>query len=712
MLGNTAKKFKRSARTEKKMKKDSRMELFEVVDKKELEKRFPNLRNVLIVKFGVPSFQFSVATTGYLLYVLSPSLPFVFEVESAVINQHFDDRLIADTIYYLSQLRRIRIIQSLKSKDALFTSLISKTGVFVEKGSLEIGFTHPLTNKRLKTMSFPVNFKKGQGEEIHSLIQLENLGSMDEGEIEFPENCSIVSLKLIRKGMARSFTCLVWFMEKKFKGTKVYFCAVKIDINTRVNLYFTPRANFGDSSAKYGEGSGPGMSLVLSKIEISIGFQTLFKGHLEKYEFYSAIKKSPLNQQEDNYRFNLENLQPIIQQAALEEEILEMLAPTNLEHVLNNNNLPQDQIENTQNGYLLIEPTGATFTISESQGMNPSLAATFDQIQSPQLKTRAHSKNIPQSILSSCDVMLETSKDRALCMELQSLVKDLDPTKDTVIISRLLRSILPNLKSIACGIYGNFLVQILTTKLSSPQRRQFMLSSSKELANLCLDTKGIFCVQTLVDHLEGDEEYSLFYRLVEDNLESLVRDSQAGFVLKKAIQTFPLCYTQRMLALLRPRFLDYASDKFGICVIKFIIRRFEAERQLFREVSSDFLRHTRKGRQNSHFNFGLQHLLEASNAHRWQLPELEDIILAFMANDVKAKVRSKAVVQTIKLIYNYHDQAFVELRVRPHVLKQFEAPLTTNEVDLLAVAIAHWPDWDNLQEIREKASSHYRKNYM
>jgi hypothetical protein len=268
------------------------------VDKRELERRFPNLRNVLIVRFGAPFTAYPKTTKGNLLFVLSPSLPFVFEVLSTALSQHFEGHLIEDTIYYLSQLRRIRIIQSLKSKVALFASLDKKTGYFLEKGLLEIEFIHPLTNKRLKTMTMPAQFKKSADEEIHSLIQLEELRLADHAEVEFPENCSIVSLKMTRNGMTRSFTCLVWFMEKKFKNAKVYFCAVKIDMNTRVNLYFVPKTIFDDTSPILSQGSSSGMSLVLSRVEISIGYQATYKVHLEKYEFYSSVKKAALNDHE------------------------------------------------------------------------------------------------------------------------------------------------------------------------------------------------------------------------------------------------------------------------------------------------------------------------------------------------------------------------------------------------------------------------------
>ena len=188
---------------------------YEIVDSIELEKRFPTLRNVLIVNFRFSPRRLSKTIKNSMFYVLSESLPFVFEVSSETLNEHLDEDIIADTIAYLSQLRRIRIIQSLKNKDLIFSSLINKKGEFSEKGQLEIIFIHPLLNYRLTNLSFPANFKKSREEELHSLIQLEYEESMEYTEIEFPENCCIVSLRLTRKGMPRSFTCLIWFMEKR-----------------------------------------------------------------------------------------------------------------------------------------------------------------------------------------------------------------------------------------------------------------------------------------------------------------------------------------------------------------------------------------------------------------------------------------------------------------------------------------------------------------
>jgi hypothetical protein len=707
MLGNYHKKFNRHSRYDKQKKKDSRREFYEVVDRAELEERFPELNDVLIVKFGYHHLgEHQNKSLEHPQFILSQSLPFVFEVYSEILKMYLYDHHMGDTILYLSQLRRIRIIQSLKTRDLLFSTLENKQGQVSEKVQLDVCFSHPLTNKKLKNLHFQIPLKNYNKEDLHGLVSLNESDNEGSSQVEFPENCCVVSLKLIRKAMVRSFTCLVWFMEKKFKQKKVYFCSAKMDLNTKVNLYFTAKNQLYETSQKQSDVFSPDMDLVLSKIEICIGSPNQIKEYQEKYEFYQSVKKSNMNEDEENYRFNVENLQPHIEQAQSQQLLNILGEPSNLEQIFFQKLLELSELDNSTlaNQGLLLPTLTCKHSNEEGVGIPSSLTTAIEQVSSPLFKMKApdSGKRIPDSVLTSPEAMLDASKDRILCLDLQNQVKELDRDIDSAIINRLFRSILPNLVSIACGVYGNFLVQILITKLAPAQRRMFLVSYSKELANLCLDTKGIFCVQTLVDQLSSDEEFRQFLKLIEDHLALLIKDNQAGFVLKKVIQTFSTGYIQQLLELIRPRFLEFASDKYGICVIKFIIKRFEGDVNLFEDVTADFLMHTKKGKQNSHFNFGLQHLIDAANQKRWKLKELEDVMICFMSGSHKTKVRSKAVVQTVKLIYNYHDRNFIETLIKPHVILQFEYPLTTNEVDLLQEAKRRWPDWAELQEIEEK----------
>jgi hypothetical protein len=284
MIGNQAKKLSRPLKTAKQMKKSTRGQPFEIIDRTELESRFSNLYDVLIVKFGSPPGMQSRSSQSSPLFVLSPSLPFVFEIYSDILNENLGHGKLADIIFYLSRLRRIRIIQSLKAGDGNFFERDTRSGGTVERIQLEIGFLNPLTTKRLKSLQLQVSLKIREGENLMGTTHFRGHGAGEGARVEFPTNCCIVSLKLTREATIRSFTCLVWFMEMKFKPKKAYFCSVKLDLNTKVNLYFIPKQLFSETSS-FSERHSYDTSLVLSKVEVSISSQSTSRDHLEKYEY-------------------------------------------------------------------------------------------------------------------------------------------------------------------------------------------------------------------------------------------------------------------------------------------------------------------------------------------------------------------------------------------------------------------------------------------
>lgn len=161
---------------------------FEVVDKRDLEKRFSNLRNILVVTFSDKYSKIQNARSPKYYYILSESLPFVFEVPAHAYYEDMDHEYVSETIAYLSRLRRTRIIQSLMSGDAIFSGIINRRGEILEKGGLELTFIHPLMNLKLLSRKFSVSFQKNDQDGIYGFVQLDK-DSRNDQVIYFPENC-------------------------------------------------------------------------------------------------------------------------------------------------------------------------------------------------------------------------------------------------------------------------------------------------------------------------------------------------------------------------------------------------------------------------------------------------------------------------------------------------------------------------------------------
>ena len=117
--------------------------------------------------------------------------------------------------------------------------------------------------------------------------------------------------------------------------------------------------------------------------------------------------------------------------------------------------------------------------------------------------------------------------------------------------------------------------------------------------------------------IECEEEQEMFFQCLLYKLRDLVKNSEARFVFKKTVQTFKPEYASRLFCHIKPIFLETACDKYGICVIKFMIKQFEYDQGFVQGIAAEFFKHISKGKENSHFNFGLHHLLEVVNRNRW-----------------------------------------------------------------------------------------------
>ena len=96
----------------------SNQESFELLDKKELDKRFPNRTSLLVIV----SADISLAHNQYdsrasiersrprdAVFIKSRHLPFVFEIDQQTLEKHFSRQSLDSQLAHLCELRRIRI---------------------------------------------------------------------------------------------------------------------------------------------------------------------------------------------------------------------------------------------------------------------------------------------------------------------------------------------------------------------------------------------------------------------------------------------------------------------------------------------------------------------------------------------------------------------------------------------------------------------------
>ncbi len=590
---------------------------FEIVSLEEFNKRFPNKRNVLVVRSA--SYGLVQKKQGNQLFLICEPLPFVFEMSEAELEGFYVLSDLGRILGSLSQLRRIRIIQSVKNKDLIFYTLSSKQGEFVEKGELEVTFSHTLIAQDSRTAKFIAQFKK-LDEEVFSIIHLDRAeqNKLPTGtNFEFPNNCCVLTLKLYRKGMTRSFTCLVWFMEKRFKNNKVYFCAVKIDLQTKVNLFFTPK------KLEHGE-----LNLILSKIEISIRNQSPMTRHTDKYEFYSSIKKSNLDQDIANYKFNINP--EYVSRAA--ERIFGL-----------RQNGPRETLLN-EKSYELSPTSGST------------RQTTLMMINKSTCRQTYISKTLQSAISEehNSNTILKLIADKDRCMDLQQSLLTLIALGDQEIIGKMFKKILPVAVAASTCVFGNFLVQLLIPNLTDIQRIELIYAYLPEFQALCSNPKGTFCIQKLIEICKNELEMDLIIGNLIQNMNTLIKNVHAGFVFKKVLQTLPYHHSLKLLKGVLGNLLEYASDKHGVCVVNLFLEKYSSDKTIVEKIAQEFNSVRKIGKLNSHFNYGVQHLIEVYIKNRWPLLDVEQIILAYLQPDMEFRFHSKSVRQILELVEKYH----------------------------------------------------------
>lgn len=694
---------------------------FEIIEMKDLQKMDPKLKDKMIVSVKRNLEENTKDKESEVFYVTSYPLPFIFELEKKAISGNVEKQALMKAITYISQLQRIRIVQTLIERSPCLNFGKDNHAYHDLIGFLHVEFSVPIINQPLWKKKFMAKFKPQEQGFCHSLISIEDIESMGnrrQADYIFQGTCCLASFKFIMNGVTSAYSCLMWCKEKRTHSPSVFSCTLNLTVSIQVTMYFTLLNSQTETNPQI-DGK-QNITMTLTKIEITVPTKANHHHHQQlkfnvKEEFQSIIKRAKLQESEDNYRFNYPNIHDLPRLPARANPVLTFnryVEKKRRTEFTQGQQSPKvsaalaAQAKNIQG-----KPTDSCFRTPQvdSQGtpLHQTLIAQSSHPASPPRQLDETFESTSQMDFLTVETILQATKDRDSCLALQNVVRNLDKETHNEIISVFFQLIRPRILEVASGTYGNFLVQILISKLTSDHRKVILTQSAEEITLLSLDSTGIFCVQALFDSLETPEEYQLFFKIINNNLNTFVKDHNAGFVLKKVIQNSPLQYVKKFQTYIRPLFLHFACDKSGICVIKFIIGRYESDLANFESIAQDFMIFTKKGKSNSQFNFGLHHIIEVANARKWRMASINEIIREFYEADSKFKIRSKSILQTIKLTIWYHDTQFVEDFVRPAIYARLSKPFSQNEIDVICEASQRWPEYSELldKKILDRAST-------
>ena len=307
------------------------------------------------------------------------------------------------------------------------------------------------------------------------------------------------------------------------------------------------------------------------------------------------------------------------------------------------------------------------------------------------------------SVVGNSRRLFTQATQRESCFTLQNQAETLHQVRHRELTNALLETALPNFRTLACSIYGNFFIQILLRKADGQTISSIVERVPNLINTLSSDKVGVFTIQKIIAKLETKEQHQSFLaKLQQSSLVKLSMEALPTFMFKKVLSTFPGHETASLLLQsLRPSFLTVASDKHGICVIKLILSTLEDSLGGYLSVLQEFLQHLEQGKHNSHFNFGIHHLLETAYSRGYLVAGVERLVQAYLSpTEGRLRLRSRAVLQTLLMLLEYPIPEFRRNAVLPALRKAFPRPATPQELVLLEeTAVSHRETADRIKLI-------------
>lgn len=281
--------------------------------------------------------------------------------------------------------------------------------------------------------------------------------------------------------------------------------------------------------------------------------------------------------------------------------------------------------------------------------------------------------------------IFERASKKCSCLVLQQATEQLDPSQHVDTIRRLVDSVLPCFTTLSCDMYANFFVQLLVKKLDEHSKLRLLREVPGLVAALSTHKVGIFTIQKLLEQLTlpGERE-EFFEQLIRSDCVSLAMKPLPLFMFKKMLQDFGPLYANRLLDVIRPVFLTVASDKHGICVIKLMLSTLEGTPRGFSLLLKEFLDNIAKGRSNSHFNFGIQHILQSAYSQAYYPESLNMLIENYLnVSQGRQRFRSRAIAETVLLLLQHPRREVLKNSIIPGLTRCWAGPATEQELQML-----------------------------
>jgi len=149
--------------------------------------------------------------------------------------------------------------------------------------------------------------------------------------------------------------------------------------------------------------------------------------------------------------------------------------------------------------------------------------------------------------------------------------KYLKSTHSDEILHLIFLEIYPNLEELIIDPYANYFCKKFFTYLNQKDRIEFLKSIEKSLIGLSSDRIGTYPIQSIIEHLNNQNEKNIIISGIKEGFTKLIYDTFGCHVLEKLLTCFEDEYVNFIYTYIFENFLNLTNNSNGIYIIKKIL---------------------------------------------------------------------------------------------------------------------------------------------
>ena len=187
--------------------------------------------------------------------------------------------------------------------------------------------------------------------------------------------------------------------------------------------------------------------------------------------------------------------------------------------------------------------------------------------------------------------------------------KYLKSTHSDEILHLIFTELYPNLQELIIDPYANYFCKKFFTYLNQKDRIEFLKSIEKSLIELSSDNIGTYPIQSIIEHLNSENEKNIIISGIKEGFIKLIYDAFGCHVLEKLLTCFEDEYVNFIYDYIFNNFLNLTNNSNGIYIIKKILT-FTQKKDLHEKLKSIVKKNAIFLIKQSYGNFVIQVIIE------------------------------------------------------------------------------------------------------